>query len=220
MRALVTGSTRGIGAAIVSRLELDRYEIDAPSRMELDLSNLQSVQNFINSYMSAVPDLLVLNAGENIPTNLSEISIDHWLHTMNVNLNSAFMLIRDVGTQMTKNKNGRIVVISSCYSYRSRSGRAPYSASKAALNSLVQSAAIEYAEYGVLVNGIAPGFVLTDLTYQNNDEKGLEQLASRIPLGRLANPNEIADVVAYIGSPQNTYITGQVIAVDGGFLCQ
>jgi 3-oxoacyl-[acyl-carrier protein] reductase len=220
MRALVTGSSRGIGAAIVKRLTLDGYKIDTPSRLELDLSNLQSVQDFSDSYQSDELDLLVLNAGENFPLNLSDISTDHWLQTMNVNLNSAFMLIRDVGTEMAKNKRGRIVVISSCYSYRSRGGRAPYSASKAALNSLVQSAAIEFAEHGVLVNGVAPGFVLTDLTYQNNNEDGLKQLASRIPLGRLASPNEIADVVAFIGSTENTYITGQVIAVDGGFLCQ
>ena len=220
MRALVTGSSRGIGAAIVERLTFDGYGVDTPSRLELDLSNLQSVQNFLDNYQLVAPDLLVLNAGENFPLNLSDISTNHWLQTMNVNLNSAFMLIRDIGTQMVKNKGGRIVVISSCYSYRSRIGRAPYSASKAALNSLVQSAAIEFAENGVLVNGIAPGFVLTDLTYSNNDEEGLKQLASRIPLGRLASPNEIADVVAYIGSTENTYITGQVIAVDGGFLCQ
>jgi 3-oxoacyl-[acyl-carrier protein] reductase len=91
--------------------------------------------------------------------------------------------------------------------------------SKAALNGLTRSLAIELAPFNILVNAVAPGYVLTDLTRQNNTEAELGGISRTIPLGRLAQPAEIAAVVAFLCSPRNTYITGQTIVVDGGYTC-
>jgi len=146
--------------------------------------------------------------------------LENWSHTLDVNLTSAFLILRDFGSRMLKKRRGRIVVVSSVYSIRAREGRAPYSVSKAGLNALVRSAALEFAPAGVLVNGICPGFVLTDMTRQNNDDDDIKRLEGQIPLGRLADPVEVAELVEYLASFRNTYITGQLIAIDGGFLCR
>jgi 3-oxoacyl-[acyl-carrier protein] reductase len=102
----------------------------------------------------------------------------------------------------------------------SRIGRGGYSATKAGLSSLTRTAALEFAEYNILVNAVAPGFVETDLTRKNNSREKIEALRQQIPLQRLATPKEIAEFAYYLGSEHNTYITGQTIFVDGGFMSQ
>jgi len=218
--AFVTGGSRGIGKAVVDELLKIGIEVTAPTRAELDLSDLKSVEAFTVANMEFVPDLVVLNAGENNPSVISEITMDAWQKTIDVNLSSNFLLIRDFGSKMMKRGSGRIVVVSSCYSFRSRVGRAAYSASKAGLNALVQSAALEFAANDVLVNAVCPGFVLTDLTKKNNDATGVKLLETQIPLGKLADPIEVAKLVLFLGLESNTYITGQTVVIDGGFTCQ
>jgi 3-oxoacyl-[acyl-carrier protein] reductase len=218
--AFVTGGSRGIGKAVVDELLKVGIEVTAPTRVELDLSDLKSVEAFTAANMGFVPDLVVLNAGENSPSVISEITMDAWQKTIDVNLSSNFLLIRDFGSKMMKRGSGRIVVVSSCYSFRSRVGRAAYSASKAGLNALVQSAALEFAANDVLVNAVCPGFVLTDLTKKNNDATGIKLLETQIPLGKLADPIEVAKLVLFLGLESNTYITGQTVVIDGGFTCQ
>ena len=218
--AFVTGGSRGIGKAVVDELLKIGIEVTAPTRAELDLSDLKSVETFTLANMEFVPDLVVLNAGENSPSVISEITMDAWQKTIDVNLSSNFLLIRDFGSKMMKRGSGRIVVVSSCYSFRARVGRAAYSASKAGLNALVQSAALEFAANDVLVNAVCPGFVLTDLTKKNNDATGIKLLETQIPLGKLADPIEVAKLVLFLGLESNTYITGQTVVIDGGFTCQ
>ena len=218
--AFVTGGSRGIGKAVVDELQKVGIEVTAPTRAELDLSDLKSVETFTLANMEFVPDLVVLNAGENSPSVISEITMDAWQKTIDVNLSSNFLLIRDFGSKMMKRGSGRIVVVSSCYSFRARVGRAAYSASKAGLNALVQSAALEFAANDVLVNAVCPGFVLTDLTKKNNDATGIKLLETQIPLGKLADPIEVAKLVLFLGLESNTYITGQTVVIDGGFTCQ
>lgn len=218
--AFVTGGSRGIGKAVVDELLKIGIEVTAPTRAELDLSDLKSVEAFTVANMEFVPDLVVLNAGENNPSVISEITMNAWQKTIDVNLSSNFLLIRDFGSKMMKRGSGRIVVVSSCYSFRSRVGRAAYSASKAGLNALVQSAALEFAANDVLVNAVCPGFVLTDLTKKNNDATGIKLLETQIPLGKLADPIEVAKLVLFLGLESNTYITGQTVVIDGGFTCQ
>ena len=219
LSALVTGGSRGIGAEIVKVLRESGCAVHAPSRQELDLANLESVEEFAESHKDVTPDILILNAGENVPKNIQNVATSHWLHTFDTNVNSSFLLIREFVPRMATKNRGWVTAISSCYSERSREGRAPYSASKAALNSLIRSTALEFASQGILANAVAPGFVLTDLTRQNNTPEGIQQLESRIPLGRLATPSEIARFVVYLSTPTNTYISGQFVAIDGGFLC-
>ena len=218
--AFVTGGSRGIGKAVVDELEKIDIQVTAPTRAELDLSDLKSVETFTLANMEFVPDLVVLNAGENSPSVISEITMDAWQKTIDVNLSSNFLLIRNFGSKMMKRGSGRIVVVSSCYSFRARVGRAAYSASKAGLNALVQSAALEFAANDVLVNAVCPGFVLTDLTKKNNDATGIKLLETQIPLGKLADPIEVAKLVLFLGLESNTYITGQTVVIDGGFTCQ
>ena len=218
--AFVTGGSRGIGKAVVDELLKIGIEVTAPTRAELDLSDLKSVDTFTLANMEFVPDLVVLNAGENSPSVISEITMDAWQKTIDVNLSSNFLLIRNFGSKMMKRGSGRIVVVSSCYSFRARVGRAAYSASKAGLNALVQSAALEFAANDVLVNAVCPGFVLTDLTKKNNDATGIKLLETQIPLGKLADPIEVAKLVLFLGLESNTYITGQTVVIDGGFTCQ
>jgi len=219
-KAFITGGTRGIGAAIAAVLVRDGLDVWAPTREDLDLANIEAVESFLNVNTDYVPDVLVINAGENNPQDLVDVSLENWSHTLDVNLTSVFLILRDFGSRMLKKRRGRIVVVSSVYSIRAREGRAPYSVSKAGLNALVRSAALEFGPAGVLVNGICPGFVLTDMTRQNNDDDDIKGLEVQIPLGRLADPVEVAEFVMYLASFRNTYITGQLIAIDGGFLCR
>ena len=219
LSALVTGGSRGIGAEIVKLLSEAGCVVYAPTRQELDLANLKSVEEFADGHKDITPDILILNAGQNMPKNIEDVTTSHWLQTFDTNINSSFLLIREFVPRMATKTRGWVTAISSCYSERSREGRAPYSASKAALNSLIRSTALEFATSGILANAVAPGFVLTDLTRQNNTPEGIQQLESRIPLGRLATPSEIARFVVYLSTPTNTYISGQFVAIDGGFLC-
>lgn len=115
---------------------------------------------------------------------------------------------------------GRIVNISSVYSLVSREKRSMYSTSKSALNGLTRALAVELGPRGVLANAICPGFVDTELTRQNNTPAEIAALCELVPLGRLAAVREIAEFAYYIGSEANTYITGQTLAIDGGFLCR
>lgn len=216
-RVLVTGGNRGIGMAIAERYQSAGYDVVIPTRAEMDLSSINSIQSYFNNKIRGI-DILVNNAGENKILPICELSIDDWQRILTVNLTAPFVLIQCVVSHMKKNKWGRIVNISSCYSLVSRKQRAAYSASKAGLNSLTRTAAIEFAAYGILVNAICPGFVETDMTSQNNTPEQISELCSKIPLNRLGTPDEVADFVFYLGSEQNSYITGQALIVDGGFM--
>lgn len=217
--ALVTGASRGIGAAIIQRLMADGYNVLAPTRQEMDLESNTS----IDAYLSHIKDqieILVNDAGINRISLLSDIKDQDVDDTLQINLIAPLRIIRAVSPHMQKNGFGRILNISSVWSVVSRAGRISYSMSKAALNGMTRSLAVELAPYNILVNAVAPGYVLTDLTRQNNSEAELETIRKTIPLQRLAEPQEIANTVAFLCSEQNTYLTGQTLVVDGGFTCQ
>ena len=217
LTALVTGASRGIGAAIAQHLNSDGWHVLAPSRSELDLAKPESIE----AYLAGIQEVygLVLNAGINEPAPLADINDEDWQRIHDTNVTSAFRLLRALAPRMADQSGGRIVAISSAYSTRARRGRAAYSASKAALEGLVRSAALEFATDDVLVNAVAPGFVDTELTRANNDPAAIETLLERVPMGRLATPQEIASTVGFLLAPSNTYITGQTLAVDGGWSC-
>ena len=126
-------------------------------------------------------------------------------------------LLRAFVSSMKKHQYGKIVNIGSIWGIVSKPGRTTYSAAKHGIHGITKTLAVELAEYNVLVNTVSPGFTLTELTRKNNTEEQIAQIAENIPMRRMAEPKEIADVVCYLVSERNTYITGQLIAVDGGY---
>ena len=219
-KVLITGGARGIGKAIAEKFTASGFEVHAPTRSEMDLSDENSVQAFIERNRQITFDVLVNNAGENIVGGLQELPLADWKRMQALNITAPFLLTQFVSGQMRLQNWGRIVNISSAYSTITRVGRGGYSATKAAINSLTRSAALEFAENNILVNAVAPGFLETDLTRKNNSPQQIENLRSQVPMKRLGEPQEVAELVYFLGSSLNTYITGQVIFIDGGFMAQ
>lgn len=219
MRALITGGSRGIGKAIVSKFTENSVEVIVPTRKELDLSCNNSIEEFSTKFDTQI-DILINNAGINEISLLENLSDSRISDVLNINLVSPIKLIRNLLPILKKSKNARIVNISSIWSVVSKEGRSIYSISKSGLNALTRSLALELGHIPVLVNTVAPGYVNTELTQKNNTIAELEKIRSLIPLKRLAEPEEVAEVVYFLSSTQNTYLTGQVIIVDGGYTCR
>lgn len=216
--ALVTGASRGIGEAIATQLEKDGCKVLTPSRSEMDLASSNSIEHYLSALKEDV-DILINNAGINQIAVLDEIEPANITSTLQINLLAAFRISQFFAKGMKKREYGHIVNISSLWSVVTRTGRTSYAMSKTAINGMTRSMAVELAPFNVLVNAVAPGYVLTDLTRQNNSSEEIEKIAQSIPMKRLATPEEIATLVAFLCSPQNTYLTGQTIIADGGYSC-
>lgn len=160
-------------------------------------------------------DTLVNCAGISRDALLIAAKTEDFDRTFEVNLRGIFLLSKEVFRPMMKQRSGRIVNISSVVGLHGNVGQAAYAAAKAGLIGLTKSTALEGAKRGILANAVAPGYVLTDMT-GDLPEKVTDAMVSRIPLGRGAAPEEIAETVFFLGSEVNTYVTGQVLAVDGG----
>lgn len=217
-RVLITGASRGIGKAIAELFVENGYSVLAPSRAELDLADGAAVR----AYATALPDdvdVLINNAGINELGSLAEIDDGHVHRMVQVNLLAALSLIQAVAPRMITRGAGRIVNITSIWSSFSKARRAVYSMVKAGLTGLTTASAVELGPRGILVNAVAPGFVGTEMTYQNNTAEQLATMVAALPLGRLGLPSEVAKAVFFLASPANTFITGQTLSVDGGFSC-
>ncbi len=208
MRVLVTGGSRGIGKEICDVFIKKGHEVIAPTRDELDLSKP------ITATYDKI-DILVNNAGVNRIKSILEADD---LETMQINYFSPLSLFKNCLPHMQKQYYGRVVNVGSIWVDFAKPGRSSYSASKNALQSLSKAITAEYANYNILANTVSPGFILTDMTMQNNSEDDLRNIRSKIPLGRLGNPNEIACLVYFL-SVENSYISGQNIVIDGGYSC-
>lgn len=217
--ALITGASRGIGAAIAARLQDEGLRILSPSSKALDLSSTVSIDRYLSQLTDPI-DILVNNAGINRLGSIDEISGKDFEEVIQVNLLGHFRLTQGLVKGMKTKRYGRIVNISSIWSLVSRERRVTYSAAKAGLNGLTRALALELAPYHIMVNAVAPGYINTELTMKNNTPEALERIAEEIPLGRLGEPSEIAECVAFLCSPKNSYMTGQVIVLDGGYLCR
>lgn len=217
---LVTGASRGIGAAIAEILQSRGWKVLRPGRADLDLSNVESVARFCQKLPGLGVDALVNNAGVNHLAALADISESDWNEMLTVNVTAARMLMQAAAPGMATRRWGRVVNISSIFGLVTKPRRAAYSATKSALNALTRAAAVELGSAGVLVNAVCPGYIGTDMTRQNNSPQDLSAICSTIPLGRLGSPSEIGKVVAFLCSDDAAYITGQMIVVDGGFTCQ
>jgi len=216
--ALITGGSRGIGYAIAKRLQADGIEVMAPTRTEMDLLSDSSIDAYMRSVREPV-DILINNAGINVIASLTEIADRDLQDTMQIDLLAPLRLAKALAPRMMERRYGRIVNISSIWAVVTKAGRLPYSAAKAGLGGMTRALAVELAPYNILVNALAPGFVNTELTRQNNSDAQIDAIGRTIPAGRLAEPEEIAEVTAFLASDKNSYITGQLIMVDGGYTC-
>ncbi len=217
---LVTGGARGIGRAVADRYRAHGHTVFTPTRAELELASDESLDSFVNAMAATPIDVLVNNAAENVPQPLEEIATTTLDRALDVNVRAPFLLTKHFGVPMAARGFGRIVNLSSVYALVSRPKRSMYTTTKAALNGLTKASAVELAHGNVLVNAVCPGFVDTDLTRQNNSPEDIARLCGTVPLGRLASPEEIATLVYFLGSRENSYVTGQTIVIDGGFTCQ
>jgi NAD(P)-dependent dehydrogenase (short-subunit alcohol dehydrogenase family) len=233
-RAVVTGGVHGIGAAVVELLT-DRgadvviLDIDPGSGEDevvaVDLADPDAVLVAASSALERLGgvDLLVNCAGVPYVADLQHIDLQRYHRTLAVNLHAAVLLMRELCPAMTARGYGRVVNVTSVHSKLSEPGTLTYDASKAALEAATRTAAVDLARSGVLVNAVAPGFVATRMSVVD----GVDELDSdwfrtvyvehgQLPLGRAAAPREIAEAVLWLGSAENTYVTGQVLVVDGG----
>lgn len=214
---LITGSSRGIGKATADLFEKKNYKVWKPDRTELELGNAVSISAFIDKYKDVYFDAIINNAGINDINLVEDIKDTEIENTVNINLIAPIKLIRGFVGNMKKQNYGRIVNIGSIWGVVSKEGRLTYSASKNGIHGVTNTLAVELGKYNILVNTVCPGFTLTELTYKNNTTGQIDNIAQTIPLCRMAEPIEIAKVIYYLASEENTYITGQKIAVDGGF---
>jgi 3-oxoacyl-[acyl-carrier protein] reductase len=238
--AFVTGGSRGIGAAIVQRLAKDGLHVVAVAR---SLDKLEALCNQINAEGgSAEPlavdiadakalaaavekvadahgrlDVLVNNAGITRDGLILRMDDEEFDAVIDTNLKSAFVAIRTAARPMMRAKGGRIINIGSVSGVAGNAGQANYAASKAGLIGLSKSVAKELAGKNVTCNVVAPGFISTDMTDALNDQIK-ERVKEAIPLRRFGQPHEIAGVVSFLAGPDSTYVTGQVIVVDGGMV--
>ena len=233
---LITGATNGIGKEILeaflktkaiiiatgnSTSKKKFFEIYDKNKIDYhqaNFNNEKSSRDFIKKIQNYKKiDICINNAGINKINYINKIS-NEFDDILNVNLKIPFQILSGVSKLMKKNNYGKIINISSIWGKKSKEKRISYTTSKYALNGLTVSSSIELAKYNVLVNSISPGFVDTELTRRVLSKKEINQVKKQIPIGRLAKPSEIVPLIFFLSSELNTYITGQIIYVDGGFI--
>ena len=216
-KVFLTGGDGGIGSAIRKKFLENGYDVIAPDLYELDLSN----PSHIDEYFKKIPvdfDVIIHSAGYNKPLPIPEISEEEYSKTQNINLNSFIRIVQHNIPYFKKVKKGHILGIASLYGEISREKRLSYAVSKHGLIGAIQTIALELGSYRVCCNALSPGFVDTPLTRQNLTPENIDLIASKIPMGGLTTPEEIANVAFFLCSPQNTAISGQNIIVDGGYM--
>jgi 3-oxoacyl-[acyl-carrier protein] reductase len=233
--ALVTGASRGIGRAIAEKLADDGFFIigtatsdkgaeaisaylaDKGTGMKLDVANIDSITEVMKQITDTygVPAVLVNNAGITRDNLLMRMKEEEWDDIINTNLSSVFRMSKAVLRGMMKAKFGRIINIASVVGATGNAGQANYAAAKAGMVGFAKSMAKEVGSRGITVNTVAPGFIDTDMTRELADEHK-QALLSGIPLGRLGDPKEIANAVAFLASESASYITGETLHVNGG----
>lgn len=224
---MITGGTRGIGKELADLFSASGAETIVTGRsasgrhrcLEVDFMDRASVDRFLGEVEQTERiDVLINNAGINRINPIDETRVEDWEALRAVNLDGPFLVTRAVSRIMKRHRYGRIVNIASIFAVISKARRVLYSMTKFGLRGLTVGAAADLARHGILVNTLSPGFVMTELTRSILSEADMQQLASEVPMGRFAEPVEIAKVALFLASRENTYMTGQNIVVDGGFV--
>jgi 3-oxoacyl-[acyl-carrier protein] reductase len=235
--ALVTGASRGIGRAIAKRLAADGAIVIAGARgtnaqavadeitaaghrataQALDITDTASVKAAASAALAAHGrvDILVNNAGITKDQLMLRMKREDWDAVLQTNLTGAYTCVQAVLKAMIKQRSGRIISITSVVGQAGNAGQVNYAASKAGLIGFTKALALEVASRGITVNAVAPGLIDTDMT-KGISEGAHDEWAARIPLKRLGTPEDIAAAVAFLASDEASYITGQVLAVNGG----
>ena len=235
--AIVTGASRGIGRAIALRLASAGARVVAGARadhaepvareietaggaavaVELDVTQTASVAGMVQTALERFGriDVLVNNAGIVRDQLLLRMKPEDWDAVISTNLTAAFACCRAVLRPMLKQRSGRIVNIGSVVGRTGNPGQANYAASKAGLEGFTRSLALEVASRGITANVVAPGMIETDMTAAL-DERAQQALGGRIPMGRLGTADDVAGAVCFLASDEASYITGQVVGVNGG----
>ena len=229
---LVTGATRGIGNAIAKEFKKNNFSVIGTATSESGVATLheQSIKGYvldlnskdsINSFWEKLEkddqkiSVLINNAGITRDNIVLRMSDEEWSDIMNVHLYGTFQLSKRVLKMMLKEKYGRIINISSASASIGNRGQSNYAAAKAGVEAFTKSLAKEVGKRDITINAVAPGFISTDMTEQN-DGVNSEYLIKEIPMGRFGEPEEVADLVSFLCSEQASYITGQTIHINGG----
>lgn len=228
-RVLVTGGTRGIGYSIAESFVYSGAQVIVTGTggkgkvprdciyRQADFIRVEQIERFAEEVKDLQPDILVNNAGINIISPFEEISTKDFELIHRVNVMAPFILCRTVIPHMKAQNWGRIVNISSIWGKISQEFRASYSSSKFAIDGMTAALSAELAHHNILANCVSPGFIDTDLTRRVLGDKGIAKLVANVPVKRLGTTEEIARFVVWLCSPENTFISGQNIAIDGGF---
>ena len=233
-KVLITGATGGIGHSLVKKF----YELGAAvlatgtnenklNQLQKEFKNIKikpfkldqhaEIEKFIDTCHSELGaiDILINNAGITLDSLSIRLTDENWKKVIDINLTSTFLMCKQTIKKMLKNKQGKIINITSVVVHTGNVGQANYTASKAGIVAMSKSLAIEYAKKNININCISPGFISTAMTNQI-DEKYKEAIIAKIPSNRLGKPEDIANAVTFLSSDQSDYINGETLHVNGG----
>lgn len=229
----VSGASRGIGKNIAIHFAKNNYKVVGTSRndfkldddlenfipIKLDVTSRDDIKNCFNKLKSLdlLPNILINNAGITSDQIFLRMKDDDWDNVIETNLTGTYNLSKVFIKNMVKNRNGRIINISSVSGLMGNPGQVNYASSKSALNGFTKSLAKEVGSRNITVNSVAPGFIDTDMTSFLDSQAKLDVIKN-IPLGRFGHVDDISKVVMFLASDNASYITGQIISVDGGLL--